>query len=99
MDTPHLNFESFDGGLRRAAENALGSLRELGGPSKPVPVTLDPQIAAALARFLDTALERGGVAYGPLGTELSHDRDETLDDLSDVLSDDEASSDDLPERP
>lgn len=71
MDTPHLNFESFDGRLRRAAEDALGSLRELGGTRKPVPVTLDPQIAAVLARFLDAALERGGVAYGPLGTELS----------------------------
>ncbi|MET3524110.1 hypothetical protein [Mesorhizobium abyssinicae] len=71
METAHLNFESFDGRLRRAAEDALGSLRELGKAKKRVPVTLDPQIASVLARFLNTALERSGVAYGPLGTELS----------------------------
>jgi excisionase family DNA binding protein len=71
MGTAHLNFESFDGRLRRAAEDALGLLRDLGRARKRASVTLDPQIASVLARFLNTALERGGVAYGPLGTELS----------------------------
>lgn len=71
MGTAHLIFESFDDRLRRSAEDALGSLQELGRAKKRVPVTLDPQIASVLARFLNTALERGGVAYGPLGTDLT----------------------------
>jgi excisionase family DNA binding protein len=69
MDNPRLSFESFDGNLRQAAEDALASL---GQPSNgDVSVELDPQLASVLARFLTTALERGGVAYGPLGTNLS----------------------------
>jgi excisionase family DNA binding protein len=69
MGNPNLSFESFDGRLRQAAEDALTSLESPG--RKRVSVDLDPQLASVLARFLATALERGGVAYGPLGTELS----------------------------
>lgn len=71
MATAQVNFESFDGRLRRAAEDALESLRELEHAQEHAAVTLDPRIASVLARFLDAALERGGIAYGPLGTELS----------------------------
>lgn len=71
MQPTHLNFESFDGRLRQAAEDAADSLRKLGQGNIPGPVTLDPEIAPMLARFLNTALERGGIAYGPLGTEMS----------------------------
>jgi hypothetical protein len=69
MGNANLSFESFDGKLRRAAEDALASLGNSG--RKRVSVDLDPQLASVLAKFLATALERGGVAYGPLGTELS----------------------------
>jgi excisionase family DNA binding protein len=69
MASQHLNFESFDGGLRKAAEAALPSLEA--GKKRRVSVDLDPQLASVLARFLQVALERGGVAYGALGAELS----------------------------
>ncbi|VVT07963.1 excisionase family DNA-binding protein [Rhizobium sp. EC-SD404] len=34
-------------------------------------VSLDPPLALVFSRFLSTALKKGGVAYGPLGTELT----------------------------
>lgn len=67
----HINFESFDGKLRRSAEDTLNSIRDQGQSHRRVAVTIDPQLALVLAKFLNTALERGGVAYGPLEEELS----------------------------
>lgn len=68
-----------------ASRVAHGFARSVAGRAPTWPGYLETIAGSGLPRFA--------------GRLAGHDRDETLDDLSDVLSDDEASSDDLPERP
>ena len=68
-----------------ASRLAHGFARSVAGRVPTWPDYLEKIAGSGLPRFAERL--------------AGHDRDETLDDLSDVLSDDEASNDDLSERP
>jgi len=69
VGAPQVKFDSFDEQTRTQAKTALEALNANEG--RDVRLEVGGGLAQVLRRFMQVALDAGGVAYGPLASEVT----------------------------